>query len=57
MDHRIDTRHAFLLTPLFPGLNLTYALYLLQFQKMKKFREKKFIVKIDYRVSFKAIDK
>ena len=30
MDHRIDTRHAFSLTPLFPDLNLTYALYLLQ---------------------------
>ena len=28
MDHRIDTRHAFPLTPLFPGLILTYALYL-----------------------------
>ena len=30
MDHRIDMRRAFPLTPLFPGLNLTYALYLLQ---------------------------
>ena len=30
MDHRIDVRQALPLTPLFPGLNLTYALYLLQ---------------------------
>ena len=29
MDHHIDTRHAFPLTPLFPGLILTYARYLL----------------------------
>ena len=29
MDHHIDTRHVFSLTPLFPGLNLTYARYLL----------------------------
>ena len=29
MDHRIDVRQALPLTPLFPGLNLTYALYLL----------------------------
>ena len=29
MDHRIDKRQAFPLTPLFPDLNLAYALYLL----------------------------
>ena len=30
MDHRIDVRQILPLTPLFPGLNLTYALNLLQ---------------------------
>ena len=29
MDHRIDKRQASPLTPLFPDLNLAYALYLL----------------------------
>ena len=30
MDHRINMRQPLPLTPLFPGLNLTYALKLLQ---------------------------
>ena len=30
MDHRINMRQLLPLTPLFPGLNLTYALKLLQ---------------------------
>ena len=32
MDHRINMRQPLPLTPLFPGLNLTYALKLLHFQ-------------------------
>ena len=38
MDHRINMRQPLPLTPLFPGLNLTYALKLLQrYQKMRDY--------------------
>ena len=32
MDHRINMRQPLPLAPLFPGLNLTYALNLLQYE-------------------------
>ena len=37
MDHRINMRQPLPLTPLFPGLNLTYALKLLQYEMLTSY--------------------